>query len=155
MAAAAGRAEAEERRERELSARTIDVVRIGDPAPNALTASRASARGGQVPRPRMAQCQRRRLVLLRNEAPAGQTARLLCTYWGDDAGPREFDVQVDGTTIATQKLARNKPGQFFDVEYPLPAQRHGRQRITVKFLAHPNCMAGGVFGLRVIKTGRE
>ena len=80
-------------------------------------------------------------------------ARLLCTYWGSDAGPRDFDIQIDGTTIATQKLARNKPNEFFDVEYPLPVERvTGKQRITVKLQAHPHAMAGGLFGLRVIKT---
>ncbi|MCX6907973.1 MAG: glycoside hydrolase family 127 protein [Verrucomicrobia bacterium] len=77
---------------------------------------------------------------------------LVCTHWGGDGGKREFDILVDGETIATQKLNKNKPNEFFEVEHPLPAKlTAGKQRVTVKFQAHPRAIAGGVFCLRVIK----
>ncbi|MBI5685647.1 MAG: glycoside hydrolase family 127 protein [Verrucomicrobia bacterium] len=78
---------------------------------------------------------------------------LVCTYWGSDGGKREFDIFVDGEKVATQKLEKNKSNEFFDVEYPMPAKlTAGKQRVTVKFQARPRAIAGGVFGLRVLKA---
>lgn len=78
--------------------------------------------------------------------------RLLCTYWGSDIGRRTFDVSVDGTPIATQTLNNDKPGEFFDVTYPLPAElTQGKEKVTVRFTAHPDNFAGGVFGLRMLR----
>jgi DUF1680 family protein len=77
---------------------------------------------------------------------------LMCTYWGSDAGNREFDVAVNGTRIATQRLDRDKPDEFFDVLYAVPETlTRGQTSITVRFQAHPGKMAGGVFGCRVIR----
>jgi hypothetical protein len=66
--------------------------------------------------------------------------------------PRQFDVLVDGQVIATQELNRNRPNEFFEVEYPLPLERtQGREKITVRFQPHPGNTAGGVFGLAVLR----
>jgi hypothetical protein len=77
---------------------------------------------------------------------------LRCTYWGSDSGARTFDVVVDEKVVATQSLTPVKPGQFYDVEYPLPEERtHGKHSVTVRFQAHPGNFAGGVFDLRMVK----
>jgi DUF1680 family protein len=71
---------------------------------------------------------------------------LACTYWGDDVPPRTFDVLVEGQVIATQSLNRSKPGEFFEVEYPLPPDlTRGKDRVTVRFNPHEGNIAGGVF----------
>lgn len=81
-----------------------------------------------------------------------QPVTLLCSYWGSDFGSRVFDILVDGEKVATQTLDNNKPGEFFDVEYRLPERlTRGKQRVIVKFQAHPKAMAGGVFDVRMIK----
>jgi hypothetical protein len=83
----------------------------------------------------------------------GVAMSLACTYWGSDSGGRIFDILVNGTVIATQTLTNNNPGQFFNVEYPIPASlTAGRTNITVGFQAHPGQMAGGVFGLQIVTT---
>ena len=46
---------------------------------------------------------------------------LRSTYWGSDADSREFDILVGGTSVATQVLDNNKPSEFFDVDYAIPA----------------------------------
>jgi len=75
-----------------------------------------------------------------------QETALACTYWGSEAGPRTFDILVDGQAIATQTLGNDRPGKFFEVEYPLPRElTRGKARVTVRFQAHPGCVAGGVF----------
>ena len=82
-----------------------------------------------------------------------QPQQLVATFWGSDAGRREFDVVVDGKVIATQKLEMNQPGEFFEAAFLLPAElTHGKESITVKLVAHPGKLAGGLFGLRVVQA---
>lgn len=89
------------------------------------------------------------------KVPADRPVKLLCTYWGSDAGPREFEVLVNGTVIAREHLKSNRPGEFFDVEYDLPpAALTGNSRITVKFQANPAQIAGGVYDVRVVDPVR-
>lgn len=77
---------------------------------------------------------------------------LRCTYWGDDVG-RNFDIKVNGEVIATQALERKKPGEFVDVEYPIPAKfTSGKQAITVRFEPKSGSIAGGFFGVAVLKA---
>jgi DUF1680 family protein len=79
---------------------------------------------------------------------------LSVTYWGDDNGKRTFDIVLNGQTIATQTLNRNRPGRLFDVEYPLPAAltANAANSITVRFVAHDGNMAGGVFGVATLRA---
>ena len=77
---------------------------------------------------------------------------LIVTYWGGDSGNRVFDILIDGQKVTTQKLNSLKPGEFIDVTYPVPADLNdGKEKVTVKFQAHPGSMAGGVFGCRIVK----
>ena len=77
---------------------------------------------------------------------------LVCTYWGSDVPPREFDVLIDGKIIAAQTLNMNRPGEFFDIEYKIPPElTHGKDKITVRFQGHPNNTAGGVFECGTMK----
>ncbi|MCU0872471.1 MAG: glycoside hydrolase family 127 protein [Pirellulaceae bacterium] len=81
----------------------------------------------------------------------GQPQELRVTYWGSDGG-RAFDVLVDEEKIATQKLSNNRPDQFYDEVHPLPEKlTQGKERITVKFQAHPGNTAGGVCGVRTMR----
>ena len=81
----------------------------------------------------------------------GQPLVLLCTYWGSDVG-RTFDIFVEGTKIATQTVNVNFPGDFFDVEYKIPAElTQGKEKIRVSFQAPAEGTAGGVFGLVILK----
>ena len=78
---------------------------------------------------------------------------LVCTYWGGDSGNRVFDISVNGEIITTQKLDHNKAGEFFDAEYPIPAKlTAGKRSVIVKFQSHPQAIAGGLFGLRVLRA---
>ncbi len=83
--------------------------------------------------------------------PAEQQ-ELSVTYWGSDGGNRLFDVLIDGTKLATQRLQNNRPGEFYDEIYEIPESlTKGREKVTVKFQAHDRAWAGGIFGLRVLK----
>ena len=144
---------AADQRRKDIEARTIDAVEIGQRASestHAQAGERTETGGGGGRWWRHAAAGGwfgYRLKVL-----SDQPAVLCCTYWGGDVPPRKFDLLVDGARIATQDLNRNKPGEFFDVEYAIPAQlTRGKQNVTVRFQAHPGNIAGGLFGLRVLK----
>lgn len=82
---------------------------------------------------------------------AGQ-ATLSVTYSGDDRG-REFDISVNGTVIATQRLTGEKPNGFVEKRYPIPSeilQAAGDGRVTVRFTAK-RWLAGGLYDVRLLK----
>ena len=80
----------------------------------------------------------------------GHPQELQVTYWGSDNGV--FDVYVDDTKIATERLTGKHPEPFYDETYPLPETlTRDKERVTVRFVAHPQNFAGGVFGVRVLK----
>ncbi|MBW6532516.1 glycoside hydrolase family 127 protein [Sphingomonas sp. RRHST34] len=68
---------------------------------------------------------------------------LTCRYWGGDAGDatfaRLFDIvlpDAGAVVVATQSLAREAPGKWHDVTYPLPPElTKNRKRVTIRFLA--------------------
>jgi uncharacterized protein len=84
---------------------------------------------------------------------AGATNRLLNTWWGSESGQRNFDILVDNVKIASQILLNNRPGEFWDAAYPLPAElTRGKRKVTVKLQAQPGNFAGGLFGCRVMRV---
>jgi hypothetical protein len=78
---------------------------------------------------------------------------LVCHWWGDEQGERNFDILVDGVKIASQKLSHNEPGKFWDATYPIPsALTKDKTKVTVKWQAQPGNFAGGLFGVRILKS---
>jgi uncharacterized protein len=74
---------------------------------------------------------------------------LSATYWGDERG-RKFDILIDNVLLASQELENDKPGKFFDVEYPVPEPlTKGKASIRVRFIPHDHSSAGPVFGVRL------
>ncbi|HEU4713953.1 MAG TPA: beta-L-arabinofuranosidase domain-containing protein [Pyrinomonadaceae bacterium] len=81
-----------------------------------------------------------------------QPVALVCSYWGSETGRRTFDIFADGIRVGTQTLSNDKPGEFFDVTYTIPAEvTRGKNKIGVRFQARPENTAGGFYGVRVIK----
>ena len=74
---------------------------------------------------------------------------LQATYWGGER-KRGFDILVDNVKVATQTLDNDKPGKFFDVEYPLPeALTKGKKEVRVRIVPHDRSTAGPIFGVRL------
>ena len=77
---------------------------------------------------------------------------LVVTYWGGVWHKRTFDILVDDEWLATEELLANRPGEFFEQVYQLPPSTGaGRSRLTVRFQSRAGDIAGGVFGLRLMK----
>jgi hypothetical protein len=59
---------------------------------------------------------------------------------------------VDGTKIAEQTLDNTQPGEFFEVTYPIPqALTQSKDKVMVRFRAHPSELAGGFFGAQIVQ----
>lgn len=144
---------AEQERQAALEARTVDRLRIGEMQPERdhhLTGERTSA--GEAFGRRWRHATDGGWFAFDLQVRSGEPHELLVTYWGGDGGNRVFDILVNGEKIATQRLNRNAPGKFFDEIYPIPARlTEGRSHVTVRFQAHPGAMAGGVFGVALLK----
>ncbi len=79
---------------------------------------------------------------------------LSVTYSGDDRG-REFDILVNGTVIATQKLTGEKPNSFIEKRYAIPSEilvNASTSRLTVRFSVK-RWLAGGLYDVRLLKPG--
>ncbi|MFA0735858.1 MAG: hypothetical protein OGMRLDGQ_002358 [Candidatus Fervidibacter sp.] len=145
---------AEQERLKELEQRTVDFVVVGDEQSERehnLQGERTSS--GNFGTRRWRHATDGGWFSYDLKVDPNQPMELVVTYWGSDAGARVFDIIVDGKVIATQRLQRNKPGQFFDVTYPIPIElTKGKEKVTVRFQAHPKCIAGGVFGVRMVRA---
>ncbi len=148
---------AEQERQRELEQRTVDVVLIGDEESERAHNLQGERTGsGNFGGRRWRHAVEGGWFSYELAVDPDQPMALVVTYWGSDAGPRAFDILVDGKVIATQRLNRIKPERFVDVVYPIPPElTKGKTKITVRFQAHPNRTAGGVFGLRTVRMKTE
>ena len=145
--------EAERRREQELRARTLDHVEIGDgPSERGHNLQGEKTGAGPFNKRHWRHASDGGWFAFDLKVLPDAPAELLVAYWGSDGGAREFDVQVDGRTIATQRLQSNRPGRFYDEVYPIPADlTKGKNKVTVRFQAHPGKTAGGIFDCRTLR----
>ena len=143
---------AQQERLRERLARTVDSVRIGDAeSERAHNLQGEKTIGGSHYTGRWRHAEPGGFFAYDLAVDPNARNILVVTYWGSDVG-RTFDILVDGQRIATQTLNNNKPDELFEVEHPLPADLvAGKQKITVRFEGRPASLAGGVFGLAVVR----
>lgn len=88
------------------------------------------------------------------QTPDAEEVVLSVTYSGDDRG-REFDILVNGTRIATQRLTGESPNHFIEKRYLIPSeilQAAENGRLAVRFSA-PRGLAGGLYDVRLLKPG--
>jgi hypothetical protein len=148
----------EEQREKELLMRTVDEVRAGEQQPemdhriksdksknemnNAVGRAYREAQNGWFSYEMMVD---------------GQSPMTLsCTYWGSEKGPRDFDILVDGSLIATQQINELKLGEFVEIAYPIPESlTRGKDMVVVKFKSKKNRIAGGVYSCRILNMAPD
>lgn len=147
--------ESEQRKLRELEAKSVDHLMIGQMQPERdhnLTSQNSSVgqHRGQTWRHAYNGWFEFNMKVLDD-----QSMNLMCTYWGSDADGRTFDILVDGTKIATESLNAKKPNTFYNEIYEIPEKlTKGKDNIRVKFQAHPNNTAGGLFDIRTLKRSK-
>lgn len=144
----------EEQAERELLARMIDEVRFGEQQPE-IDHGIKSDRSKTSMRPAVGRGFREAVnggwFSVDLKVDPAKPMELLCTYWGSDADHREFDIVVGDKVIASQQLTGEKPNEFVQKVYPIPAElTQGKNSVTVKFLAKPGKVAGAVYDCRML-----
>jgi uncharacterized protein len=140
---------AEQARVRDIAARSVDVMHLGEMQPerdHELTSEISypvtyRARQGRDARSGG-------FFAFKMKVKPGPLI-LQASYWGDERKV-SFDILVDGTKIGSQTLDHDKPGSFFDVEYPIPeALTKSKTQVLVKFVPHDRSRVGPVFGVRI------
>jgi len=146
-------AEAEAEAAARFRARVVDEVLIGDRASERAHGlqGKETASGTHQGR-RWRHASSGRFFSYNMKVRSEGSTDLFCTYWGSDAGHRSFEILVDGQRIAEERLSANRPGEFFDVVYPIPEElAKGKEHVTIRFQAGPGQIAGGLFGCCTIR----
>jgi hypothetical protein len=149
--------EAEARHLRDLDARSIDFVRIGDEASEAAHGFRGERTNtgpgayGQRMESHWRDASPGGWFSYEMKVAPGGPNVLHALYWGRETGARTFEVQVRGRTIAKTTLGDHGSDDFYAVETPIPEElTRGQAAVTIRFQAHPGNMAGGLFDLRIL-----
>ncbi|HLP78536.1 MAG TPA: glycoside hydrolase family 127 protein, partial [Candidatus Paceibacterota bacterium] len=152
LAAKKERLAAEERIKLAREAATIDSVAIGEQQPEVEHAfSGEGSESGQFQGRRWRRGRQFQYTL---DLRGASAADLAVTYSGRDRG-RNFDIFANDKLLATERLTGAKPDGFIEQRYPLPpsiisAATNGR--VTIRFSAQTNSLAGGVFDLRLLRS---
>lgn len=145
--------EAEKKKQQEIEAQTIDIMRLGEMQPERdhhLQASEQSYASDALGRTGREARSNGFFSFDMTVAPH-QTNALLCTYIGDDKN-RSFDILIDGVKIAAVELKGRTPGKFFTEEYPIPESlTKNKNKIIVRVQATNGKTAGRIFGCRTIR----
>lgn len=145
--------ETELKRQEEIKAQTIDMIRIGEMQPERDHNFKGEKTNtGEAFGRKWRDASDGGWFSFTLETKNNKGLQLVCTYWGSDNGNREFGIFADDVKIASQKLQSEKPNQFFDVYYDIPEKLlQDKQIVTIKFQALPGKMAGGLFGCRLLR----
>lgn len=87
-----------------------------------------------------------------------QAMALVITYHSGERrrGPATFEILVDGTRVAEEKVDRSTPSAFFDLKYDVPQDLvRDKEKVTVRFQATNSNEIATVFGIRMIRVDRE
>lgn len=86
---------------------------------------------------------------LNDKQQEAKTLRI--TYAGIDSG-RKFDIHLNDVVIAKVESTGNAQ-EFFTVDYAIPAElvKKAKGKYTLKFVAAPGSVAGGIYGVRLLR----
>ena len=142
----------EEERRRELDARSVDVIHLGEMQPernHGLESASSEPVNYRGEKGRYARTGG--FFEFTAKVDPGKPLELHCQYWGDERN-RKFDILVDGTRIVTEHLDSEKPGEFVTHVHPIPpALTKGKDSVRIRFNPHKGHTAGPVFGCRVAR----
>ncbi|WP_337879624.1 beta-L-arabinofuranosidase domain-containing protein [Rheinheimera sp.] len=85
-------------------------------------------------------------------ATQGETSALLqLDYYGLDQN-RQFELWIDEQKLADVNLTGTGKADWYNVEYPIPAEwLQGKTSFRLKFVAKPGSIAGGIYGVRLLR----
>jgi DUF1680 family protein len=138
---------ASESERRALDAQTVDQVAPGEQQPESDHGYQADGgEAGLAPAGRWRHARGWFSYTLSD--PKGEARTLRLTFSPQDAG-RQFDLQINGVTIAAITLEAYPGGQLYTRDFAVPAGSGAK--LVVKFVSRAGSIAGGLYGLRLMK----
>ncbi|QEM14342.1 glycoside hydrolase family 127 protein [Mucilaginibacter rubeus] len=146
--------EEQRKKQQELEARTMDIVRLGEMQPERdhnFTSENATT--GEDHQKKWRSTENGGYLQYEMKVDANAQNTLINTYWGMDNRGRRFDILIDGVKLASEDLNQYKESRFYDISYTLPIElTKGKQKVTVKLLPQKENSAGPVYGTRMVKN---
>ncbi|MGR6329325.1 beta-L-arabinofuranosidase domain-containing protein [Sphingomonas sp. XXL09] len=140
---------AEQARLKDIAARSVDVMHLGEMQPERDHKLTSELSYPTTYRGRQGRDARSGGFIEFDMKTRPGPLLLQATYWGGERG-RDFDILVDNVKVATQRLDNDRPGKFFDVDYPLPEPlTRGKASVRVRIVPHDRSSAGPIFGVRL------
>ncbi|MDQ1090194.1 glycoside hydrolase family 127 protein [Siphonobacter sp. SORGH_AS_1065] len=147
------RYEEQRRQARELELRTVDNLRVGEMQPERdhdFSGENLETGESHTRKFRVANEGGSFQFTMKTDPNSKNT--LVATYWGMDNRGRQFDILVDGKTIASEDVNKYKESRFYEISYELPKElTTGKRSVTIKFQAKKGNQAGPVYGIRMLK----
>jgi hypothetical protein len=144
----------EEERRKDLIARTVDNVRIGEMQPERdhnLTSEKNDVRGSDGKNFRSPLSDGWFQIDMKLEPTS--RLELVVTYWGNERMRPDFQILVDGKMIAAETLKGKPMNQFFEVVYPIPLNiTEGKSMAVIRVQANPGKTGASVSGIRLVKA---
>lgn len=81
----------------------------------------------------------------------GEAKTLRITYFGGDVH-RTFDILLNDQLLQTVEMKEGHGDSMYEVDYAIPANMVTKQGYRLKFVAKPGSIAGGIYGIRLLKS---
>jgi uncharacterized protein len=146
---------AEQERQRDLAARSVDVMHLGEMQPErdhnleADVSWPGTYRGRNGRDARQGGFMQFTMKVRKTSGIDAGPLQLQATYWGSDK--RSFDVLIDGQkAVSVAHTEAPRPGEFFDEVYDIPETlTKGKETVTVRLQPTNGRSTGMIFGLRL------
>jgi len=141
--------QAEQARLRDLDARSVDVVRLGDAAAERDHSLESKISYPVVYRGRAGRDARSGGYFECTTKARSGPLTLQATYWGEERD-RRFTILIDGVVLAREQLSGASLSDFIERDYSIDeALTHGKSTLRIRFEPEKGFSAGPVFGLRL------
>jgi hypothetical protein len=145
---------AEEERQKDLVARTVDSVRIGEMQPERdhnLKSERNDVRDSDGRNFRSVLSGGWFEVDLKVDTT--MPMELVVTYWGNERMRPNFIIAANGNQLAIEKLQGKPTNKFFDVVYRIPTEQSAESKtLTIRVEALDGGTGPSIAGMRMVKS---
>ncbi|TWR27257.1 glycoside hydrolase family 127 protein [Mucilaginibacter achroorhodeus] len=146
--------EEQKKKQQELEARTMDLLRFGEMQPERdhdFTGENATT--GEEHQRKWRSTENGGYLQFNMKVDANAQNTLINSYWGMDNRGRTFDILIDGIKLATEDLNQYKESRFYDISYIIPIElTKGKHIVTIKLVPKKDNSAGPVYGSRMVKN---
>jgi DUF1680 family protein len=141
--------QAEQARLRDLDARSVDTVRLGDANAERDHSLESKISYAVVYRGRAGRDARSGGYFECTTKARSGPLTLQATYWGEERD-RRFTILIDGVIVATEQLSGAGLSDFIERDYSIDeALTKGKSTLRIRFEPEKGFSAGPVFGLRL------